>query len=208
MNGVRISILAFKYQLNPHVFLNALNSVSALVQKGDRDAAMGMLARIGDFLRLSLADPEETHHTLVEELDALRVYLDIERIRFGDRLKTDFQIEEEAKTATLPSFLLQPIFENAIKHAVGKSLEPTSVSLRAEIKGRDLCLTIRDSGPGVSSDDPQSEERQGIGLFNVRERLTSAYGQAFQLTLENVKPSGLEVSIQLPARQTALRIDA
>jgi len=192
-----------KYQLNPHFFLNALNSVSSLVRKGESDDAMRMLARIGDFLRLSLADPEQVHHPLADELDALETYLDIERVRFGDRLRTEFDVAPDTLDATVPSFLLQPIFENAIKHAVGVSLAPTTIRLKTHSAEAHLCITVTDDGPGLNATKPPVTGEGGIGLLNVHQRLQSAYGEGFDLRLEDVSADGgLRVAIRIPmARQ-------
>lgn len=191
-----------KYQLNPHFFLNALNSVSSLVRKGHSEDAMQMLARIGDFLRLSLADPEEVHHPLADELDALETYLDIERIRFGDRLRTQFDIAPEALHASVPSFLLQPLFENAIKHGVGKSLEPVTISLQTRIRDGLLHINIVDDGPGLPEGYDTDAGRGGIGLLNVRQRLESAYDKDFALELTRSDTGGVAISIRLPATTT------
>lgn len=190
-----------KYQLNPHFFLNALNSVSAMVRKGERDAAMDMLARIGQFMRLSLSDPEDVEHTLDEELDALDVYLSIERIRFGDRLLTEFQVEDAARTAMVPSLLLQPLFENAIKFAVGRRIEPTLISFSAHLSEDGLRLDLSDNGPGLEGRDVHALD-SGIGLANVRMRLESTYGSEFAFDLTEVDPHGVKVTITI--RQTAL----
>ena len=189
-----------KYQLNPHFFLNALNSVSSLVQRGDRDAAMGMLARIGDFLRLSLADPEELQHTLAEELGGLDIYLDIERVRFGERLRTIIEVDDDAMDAILPSFLLQPIFENAIKHAVSKTLDPVTIALRGRMSDGALHLVISDDGPGLDAAATAEGSGRGIGLLNVRQRLESAYGDQFHLALSNGEGGGLTITIRIPVR--------
>ncbi len=190
-----------KYQLNPHFFLNALNSVSALVSRNDKEAAMDMLARIGDFLRVSLAHPEEVQHTLEEELDALDVYLSIEKVRFGDRLQAEFEVEPAAKGAMVPSLLLQPLFENAIKHAVSERIAPTRISFEAKLNGTDLLLTISDDGPGLDFSRVDKAET-GIGLKNFRQRLESTYGTAFELALANSLPHGLTIAIKLPQQST------
>lgn len=190
-----------KYQLNPHFFLNALNSVSAMVRKGERDAAMDMLARIGQFMRLSLSDPEDVQHTLDEELDALDVYLSIERIRFGDRLLTEFEVDEAARSAMVPSLLLQPLFENAIKFAVGRRIEPTTISFTAASTEAGLLLELTDNGPGLERRDLQTVDG-GIGLANVRLRLESTYDTAFSFDLEEVEPHGVRVSILISGPAT------
>ncbi len=188
-----------KYQLNPHFFLNALNSVSSLVRKGDSEDAMRMLARIGDFLRLSLADPEQVHHPLADELDALETYLDIERVRFGDRLRTEFEVAPDTLDATVPSFLLQPIFENAIKHAVGVSLDPTTIRLKTHSAEGNLFITVTDDGPGLQATATPVTGEGGIGLLNVRQRLQSAYGGSFEFTLTDASAEGgLRVAVRIP----------
>ena len=139
-----------KYQLNPHFFLNALNSVSALVQRGKDADAMEMLARIGDFLRVSLDDDGDLFHSLEEEIDAIETYLGIEKIRFGDRLATEFDIAAEAKNTQIPVLLLQPLFENAIKHAVSKRTSRTTLKFSAKQDAKGVTLTLADDGPGLT----------------------------------------------------------
>jgi len=185
-----------KYQLNPHFFLNALNSVSSLVMKGDKHGAMDMLSRIGDFLRVSLADPQELQHTLDEELDALALYLSIEKVRFGDRLQTRFDIDDRSRQVLVPNLLLQPIFENAIKFAVSENLGPTQITLTAQMENSDLVLSVTDNGPGMTLDDTSSENL-GIGLSNVRQRLDSTFGERSVLTLQKAEPTGLALQIRL-----------
>lgn len=185
-----------KYQLNPHFFLNALNSVSALVMRGDKQGAMEMLARIGDFLRVSLDDPEEVQHTLDEELEALSLYLSIEKVRFGERLQTRFDIDDAARGILLPNLLLQPIFENAVKFAVSEKREPTKIALSAVVEQGDLILRIIDDGPGIGTDD-NTTDKMGIGLANVRQRLESTFGNRFEFSLRNAAPTGLEVEIRV-----------
>lgn len=190
-----------KYQLNPHFFLNALNSISYLVSQGDQRGAMDMLARIGDFLRVSLADPEEIRHSLTEELDALDIYLGIEKVRFGDRLRTQFHVGAGAGEAEVPSLLLQPLFENAIKHGVGRQLAPTTITLEARRVGDRLELCVCDDGPGIADEESSAGEdsgSHGIGLLNVHQRLASAYGEDFTFSLTNRPGGGAEVRISLP----------
>ncbi len=191
---------SLKYQLNPHFFLNALNSVSSLVSKGDKEAAMTMLARIGDFLRISLSDPDDIEHTLDDEVEALKTYLGIEEVRFGDRLRTQFIIDEGAGGTAMPSLLLQPLFENAIKHAIGQTLRPVTLTLQARRSGDRLVIIVSDDGPGLRSGVRAHEtDRDGIGLNNVRQRLESAYGSDFRLELKEGQPSGVCVEMQFPA---------
>ena len=189
-----------KYQLNPHFLFNALNSVSWQVRKGDSAGATDMLARIGDYLRVTLDHSDEMQHTLADELETLDLYLSIEKVRFGERLHTRVHVEEAAKTAAIPSLLLQPLFENSVKFAVSRTSEPTTISLDATVKDGELAITIRDDGPGVSASKTAEEDAtRGIGLLNVEERLKSAYGEAFRFTHGPVQPKGYRVEIRVPA---------
>lgn len=190
-----------KYQLNPHFLFNALNSVSSLVRKGDAGGATDMLARIGNYLRMTLDHSDEVQHTLDDELDALDLYLGIEKVRFGDRLNISFQVEEKARLAAVPSLLLQPLIENSIKFAVSRNLEPTTISLDARCEGDRLVLIICDDGPGRSAPLKVGEdEPQGIGLLNVKQRLNSMYGEEFQFEHGATEPHGYAVNIAVPAR--------
>jgi LytS/YehU family sensor histidine kinase len=194
-----------KYQLNPHFLFNALNSVSSLVRKGEAAAATDMLARIGDFLRMTLDHSDEFQHTLADELETLDLYLGIEKVRFRDRLKIVIEADEDTLQLEVPSLLLQPLFENSIKFGVSRALTPTTISFRAQIVEGRLCLTIQDDGSSPEKQDtaPSPNEAQGIGLINVRSRLQSAYGEDFSFEAGRTDPKGFRVSIALPARQLA-----
>lgn len=186
-----------KYQLSPHFLLNALNSVSYLVHRDDKTTALDMLARIGDFLRISLEHHDELLHTLDEELATLQLYLGIERVRFGDRLQTEFRIDEAARGVLVPSLLLQPLVENSIKHALGRQAKPTLITVSARVAGDRLELSVQDDGPGAAGADHKGSET-GIGLLNVRQRLISAYGDASCLEMKPAEPQGLLVSMSIP----------
>lgn len=187
-----------KYQLNPHFFLNALNSVSALVQRGKDSDATEMLARIGDFLRVSLDDDGDLFHSLEEEIDAIETYLGIEKIRFGDRLATKFSIEAATKSTKLPVLLLQPLFENAIKHAVSKRTSRTTLSFSATQDANRVTLILTDDGPGLT--DAQEEalaSNQSIGLANVRNRLNSTFSDKASFRYGKGAKGGFEVAITI-----------
>lgn len=191
-----------KYQLNPHFLFNALNSVSSLVRKGEAAAATDMLARIGDFLRMTLDHSDEFQHTLDDELATLDHYLGIEKVRFRDRLKTVFDIDDKALDLEVPSLLLQPIFENSIKFGVSRTLSPTTISLRARVREGRLCLTICDDGAGseISEKTGEANDPRGIGFLNVRARLQSSYGEDFLFETDRTEPRGFRVEIAFPAR--------
>lgn len=194
-----------KYQLNPHFLFNALNSVSSLVRKGEAAAATDMLARIGDFLRMTLDHSDEFQHTLADELATLDLYLGIEKVRFRDRLKIVIEADEDTLQLEVPSLLLQPLFENSIKFGVSRALTPTTISFRAQVVESRLCLTIQDDGSSPEKHDtaPSPNEAQGIGLINVRSRLQSAYGEDFNFEAGRTDPKGFRVSIAFPARKLA-----
>ena len=196
-------IRMLKYQLNPHFLFNALNSVTYLVRKNDQRRAEAMLGKIGAFLRISLEDDESLQHSLAEELEIVHLYLDIERERFGDRLYTEFQISPESQQVNVPTFLLQPLVENTLKHAVGASLDRVTISLRAHVEDDQLAVTISDNGPGFSDGMPDPENPTGIGLKNVRDRLSTVYGSSFSLTFSNAKPSGAVIELRLPLADPA-----
>ncbi|MEM6912717.1 MAG: histidine kinase [Pseudomonadota bacterium] len=188
-----------KYQLNPHFLFNALNSVTAMVRKHDSAKAIEMLGRVGDFLRTSLEQDDALQHPLRDELAVSELYLSIEKARFGDRLLTDFEASEEALDVPVPSFILQPLFENALKYAVGQSLEPTTVRLLAWID--EGWLEIRLSDTGAAGHEPSYDKKAstGIGLQNVEARLKSSYGQDYRFALEQNKPRGACVSLAFKA---------
>ncbi|MEM5518150.1 histidine kinase [Henriciella sp. AS95] len=190
-----------KYQLNPHFLFNALNSVSWQVRKGDSGGATDMLARIGDYLRVTLDHSDEMQHTLADELETLDLYLSIEKVRFGDRLHTRLEVEDAARDAVIPSLLLQPLFENSVKFAVSKTTEPITASLDARRVGDELVMVIEDDGPGVGKQtSPSDDATRGIGLLNVEERLKSAYGEDFRFRHGPIEPHGYKVEISIPAR--------
>ena len=194
-----------KYQLNPHFLFNALNSVSSLVRKGEAAAATDMLARIGDFLRMTLDHSDEFQHTLADELAALDLYLGIEKVRFRDRLKIVIEADEDTLQLEVPSLLLQPLFENSVKFGVSRALTPTTISFRSRIIEGRLCLTIQDDGAanGKPDDITPPADAQGIGLLNVRSRLQSAYGENFEFEAGKTAPAGFRVHITFPARTVA-----
>jgi two-component system LytT family sensor kinase len=188
-----------KYQLNPHFLFNALNSVSFLVKRGKSEDATAMLARIADFLRATLEHDEELQHSLDREVELVSLYLSIEKIRFGDRLIAEFHIEPSVREEPVPSFLLQPLIENAMKYAVGRSLSPATLTVAGWRSGGFLHLKVADTGATLRSSDTEAKTASlGIGLRNVEQRLRSAYGENFKLDIEDNVPSGLVVKIAFP----------
>jgi len=188
-------LAALRSQLNPHFLFNALNSVSALMHR-DVDAADAMLARIGELLRLTLASDGSQEIRLDEELELLDRYLDVERIRFAERLAVVMDVAPGALEARLPPFSLQPLVENAIHHGVASRDRGGQVTISARrVDGR-LQLRVADDGPGPSTPHP----REGVGLRNTRARLRQLYGDSQQLQLRQPPSGGCEVMVELPWR--------
>lgn len=193
-----------RYQLNPHFLFNTLNAISTLVLDRDNATANRMVQGLSAFLRHSLdADPMQ-RVTLKQELDAIGLYLDIEKTRFAERLRVDVQVEPACWSALLPSLLLQPLVENAIKYAVAKRVEGGTIGLRAALEGEHLRLSVTDDGPGWAAlgqggVPPDSAPRGNrVGLANTRDRLRVLYGEQQGFDLRNRPEGGFEVTMILP----------
>ena len=184
---------ALKMQLHPHFLFNTLHSISALLH-GDVEAADRMVARLGDFLRLTLENSESQEVTLEQELEFLRCYLDIEMTRFQDRLRVEFDMGPGTLDALTPNLILQPLVENAIRHGIAHRVEPGRVEIRSERRGDRLRIEVRDDGPGFASNTP------GIGLTNTRARLERLYGSGYVLQLNNGTQNGAIVILEIPFR--------
>ncbi|TFU01379.1 sensor histidine kinase [Polymorphobacter arshaanensis] len=200
-NSAQLEML--RYQLNPHFLFNTLNSISTLVLLKDTARANAMLSRLSSFLRYSLVGEREGLATVAQEIEALKLYLEIERTRFEDRLRTRFDVTPEALEGRIPSLLLQPIVENAIKYAVTPMEEGAEIHIDARVMGERLIVTVTDTGPGLGEAPLQDElpattSGTGVGLANIRDRLQQAYGsdQRFEIA-ENV-PHGLIVLVDIP----------
>jgi two-component system LytT family sensor kinase len=187
---------ALKMQLHPHFLFNTLNSISALLDE-DPDAADQMLARLGDFLRLTLENSGAQEVTLQEELEFLRCYLEIERVRFHDRLTVNMQIEPETLDARVPNLILQPIVENAIRHGIVARIAPGEIAIRARRFGDQLELQVKDNGPGLGRADGV-RLKEGLGLANTRARLEQLYRDAYRFDMSDAPEGGLQVTLEIP----------
>jgi two-component system, LytTR family, sensor kinase len=185
-------------QLHPHFLFNTLNSISALMHRDVR-AADEMLARLSDMLRLTLDAQTTQEVRLKDELAALDLYLQIMAVRFGDRLSTQVLVEEPIYDDRVPSFLLQPLVENAVRHGINESTAMTHVQIVGTADEATLTLRILDDGRGL----PDKEMREGIGLRNTRRRLEQLYGEAGKLSIGNREGGGTEVVVQIPRRSLA-----
>ncbi|MCK5040707.1 MAG: histidine kinase, partial [Sphingomonadales bacterium] len=195
-------------QLNPHFLFNTLNAISTLVLDKDSNAASGMLNRLSKFLRYTLVHQSTQKMTVEKEVEALKLYLDIEKVRFEDRLTIIWNIDEAAKNALIPSLLLQPIIENAIKHAISKKEDGGVIEISAFAAGEEkqdkLVLRVCDDGEGLYGDEVDTDEQStGVGLKNTQERLEQLYGDGFVFNLADNKPSGLAVTIKMPLEFTS-----
>lgn len=188
------------YQINPHFLFNTLNAISTLVLEKRNDQAEGMLLKLAGFLRYSLDRQPTELADLSAEMEAQRKYLEIEQTRFDDKLKVRFAIEPGLEHARLPSLILQPILENAIKYAITPRAEGGSIDVSAARDGDLLRIGIEDDGPGLPPEgDPR--RRRGVGLANARERLELIYGDRAGLTARNREPRGCRVDIWLPLEE-------
>ncbi|MBX7532905.1 histidine kinase [Qipengyuania sp. 1XM1-15A] len=198
-----------RYQLNPHFLFNTLNSISTLVLLNQTKPANAMLTRLSSFLRHTLITQPGGKVTVAQEVETLMLYLDIERMRFEERLQTEFRVEEAAAKAQIPSMLLQPLIENAIKYGVSPQEEGATISLLAQIVGPRLRITVSDTGPGVDvggvADDlpavmatHKRRDSTGVGLANIRDRLAQAYGDDHRFEIRSPESGGFTVLIEIP----------
>jgi two-component system, LytTR family, sensor kinase len=186
-----------RYQLNPHFLFNTLNSISTLVLLKQTERANAMLARLSSFLRYTLANEPTAKVTLAQEVETLKLYLEIEKMRFEDRLRPHFKLESETIGARLPSLLLQPLIENAIKYAVTPSENGADIWITAHREGQAVRIEVADNGTDEGSDLSASPST-GVGLANIRDRLTQAYGPAHGFTTKENDKGGFSVIIEIP----------
>ncbi|MGA9769567.1 MAG: histidine kinase [Blastocatellia bacterium] len=196
----RAELQALKMQLHPHFLFNTLHSISALQLK-DIEAANRMIARLGDFLRLTLDNSGAQEVTLQKELEFLKCYLEIESIRFQDRLSVNMEIEPQTLDARVPNLILQPIVENAIKHGIAPRAAPGRLSIRVRRAGSLLEIEVEDNGRGMQKTDRKIKE--GLGLSNTRARLDQLYGSGYRLDFVNVSEGGLRVTMEIPLKDVA-----
>jgi LytS/YehU family sensor histidine kinase len=189
-----------RYQLNPHFLCNTLNAINSLIESELAEQAQQMTVQLSKFLRYSLDNDPDTKIALAFEIKALELYLEIEKTRFGERLQLDFQVSEAAKTALIPSLLLQPIIENSMKHVIAQNEEGGIISLWADVIENRLVLELSDtgSGKGVDRNKIKTKTGRGVGLRNIDERLKVLYTENYEFNI-NVRPSGgLKTTIKLP----------
>ncbi|GAA3711355.1 MULTISPECIES: sensor histidine kinase [Sphingomonas] len=187
-----------RYQLNPHFLFNTLNSISTLVLLKQTERANAMLSRLSSFLRYTLANEPTAHVTVAQEVETLKLYLEIEKMRFEDRLRPLFEVDPRAERARLPSLLLQPLVENAIKYAVTPQEEGADISVRVRLAGERVQIAVSDTGPGLHEARISPSLSTGVGLTNIRERLVQAYGPDQKFETRSMPAGGFSVEIEIP----------
>jgi two-component system, LytTR family, sensor kinase len=192
-------LIALRSQLNPHFLFNSLNAASTLVLKGDPTAATQMLAQIGELLRRSLESEMPWEVPLSEELAFAKQYLAIEQTRLAERLQVSLAIAPETLDAMVPSMLLQPLIENAVRHGVATLIEGGRIVIESGLQAGRLRIVIRNSGPRAAQ--PRVEPPSGVGLSNTRERLQTLYGYDHALSFEWPETGGCTVTVELPLRR-------
>ena len=187
-----------RYQLNPHFLFNTLNAISTLILMKDNKVANGMVTKLSEFLRYSLDKGPMKRVTLNNEVHALQLYLDIEKVRFEERLQVVFNVSSSCENALVPSMILQPIAENAIKHAIAVQEHGGTITVNVSHFGNDLLLELTDDGVGAEIINGNLHREKGVGLVNTRERLQALYRNNFSLVVSNNLPTGVKVSIRMP----------
>lgn len=192
----RAQLDAVRRQIEPHFLFNTLNSVSALIREDRNDAAVMMIAGLSDFLRRLLQDPARQQVPLAEEMEFAQKYLDIQKVRFVDRLQLAIDVPTDLLVAQVPTLILQLMLENAIKHGISKRAQGGLVRISASRTNGTLTLSVYNDGPLLQS--TATSAPSGIGLTNVRTRLQGLYGDDFALDMHNKQPGGVEVSVSVP----------
>jgi signal transduction histidine kinase len=191
----RARLQALRYQLNPHFLFNTLNAVSTLIVEKKNYDAERMVARLSDFLRLTLECDSDVEVPLADELDFARRYLDIEQIRFGDRLTVQEDVDPDALSARVPPLLLQPLVENAVRHGIMPREEGGTLRIEARRVDDRLLLRVGDDGPGPPA---ETNTESGVGLSNTKARLQSLYGERHRFSLQRADGGGCVVRVELP----------
>jgi len=203
LNRSKLAVL--KMQLQPHFLFNALNSISSLMEV-DIEKAQTVTARLGDMLRGILNQDHRVFITVSEELEYVHTYLEIERIRFEDRLETSIHVDDAVKEALIPVLLIQPLVENAIKHGISKSKDGGKITVSVTKDGQKLLIKVHDDslvGEAVAP-DPNSG---GIGLKNIKERLKNHYGREARMTAGSATPHGFEVVLHIPIKTKTYEVN-
>jgi len=199
---------ALRMQLHPHFLFNSLNAITVLVRDQDTVAAGRMLDLLSDVLRQVLRADQSHEVSLADELRFLERYLAIEQVRFSDRLRVRFDVDDSLLDAAVPEFLLQPLVENALRHGIAKRADGGSVDVSAGRDGDALVLSVRDNGPGLGTSTQRDGSGNGLGLANIRERLTTLYGPRGRVELRarlDSEGGGTLATVTIPFRRMTVR---
>jgi two-component system LytT family sensor kinase len=192
----RAQLAALRRQMEPHFMYNTLNSITGLVRDHRNDAAVSMIVGLSEFLRRASEDSHRSQVTLLEEVEYLQRYLDIQKVRFGERLQVSVDIPAELLRAQVPNLLLQPLVENAIKHGITKRVAGGTVRVAGACHNGNLCLSVYNDGPSLLSD--WQTTHTGVGIGNLRTRLQILHGNESGLQLRRADAGGVEVVVTLP----------
>jgi two-component system LytT family sensor kinase len=207
--ATQAQLAMLRYQLNPHFLFNTLNSISTLVLLKQTEPANAMLSRLSSFLRYTLVNKPSVRVTVAQEVETLKLYLGIELMRFEERLRTTFDIAPETEPGLLPSLLLQPLVENAIKYAVSPQETGAEITISTQLVGSTLRIVVSDTGPGLQTSttdnrlsgmtyDGGEPASTGVGLTNIRDRLSQAYGEDHRFETIEPPEGGFAVVIEIP----------
>ncbi len=195
----KAQLSALRRQIEPHFLFNTLNSLAGLVREKRNDAAVTMIVELSDFMRRVLEDSNRQQVPLGEELEFARKYLDIQKVRFVERLQCTVDVPSELLLAQVPALILQPMVENAIKHGIAKRAQGGAVRILASHTNGMLTLSVYNDGPSLPANGEKIHS--GIGMSNIRTRLQSLYGDDFELKMNNQGPGGVEVSVSVPFKE-------
>ena len=195
LTGARLA--ALQAQLNPHFLFNSLNTIAVLVRGGDSRAAAEVVEQLSDVLRRTLRRNQASEVALAEELELVRQYLAVEQARFSDRLRPELRIDESTLSAAIPTFALQHLIENAIRHGIARRTDAGRVVVTSRRDGGMLELSVEDDGPGIAEDAVQAK---GHGLENTRERLRTLYGERGTLVVARTA-QGTIATLRVPYRE-------
>ena len=202
LSGARFA--ALQAQLNPHFLFNTLNTIAVLVRDGDRTGAVRIVEQLSDVLRRTLSRHRTNEVTLAEELDLVRQYLAIEQARFSDRLRPTFDIDDAVRSAAVPSFAVQHLVENAIRHGIARHSDAGYVGVTARRDHDTLEISVVDDGGGI---DASAAELRGHGIENTRERLRALYGDRASLTVARAAAGGTVATLRVPYRELVSEAD-
>jgi len=192
----KAQLSALRRQIEPHFLFNTLNAIAGLVREKRNDAAVTMIAGLSDFLRRVVQDSDKQQVSLIEELEFTQKYLDIQKVRFADRLTVSMDVPEDLFPVQVPCLILQPMVENAVKHGIAKRVQGGTIRIAAVRSNGTITLSVCNDGPSLPVGWDQTQS--GVGISNVRTRLQGLYGNKFELSLQNGDEGGVKASVSIP----------